>query len=157
MEKTTPIEDPVIIYPPGTDITPVAGANSIGNVTFQETKSVEILAPYVEAYYSARENTLTMNAIIYVAAEVIKNEVLDYNIIQNTYIDIEGQPQLQFFIVYNQPEELSGDLFIYEVIFQADADIFIGGLSKLTSIQTFLWDSDPVTSRGTVTIVQPTN
>jgi hypothetical protein len=154
MEKTTPTECPVIIYPPGTDITPTEGANSIGNVTFQETKSIEILAPYVEAVYSARENTLTMNAVIYVAAEAIKNEVLDYSIIQNTYIDIEGQAQLQFFIVYNQPEELSGDLFIYEIIFQADSTIFIGGLSNLTSIQTFLWDIDPVTSRGTVTTVQ---
>lgn len=153
MEKITPNECPVIIYPPGTDITPIEGANSIGNVTFQETKSIEILAPYVEAYYSAKQNTLTMNAIIYVAAEAIKNEVLDYSVIQNTYIDIEGHAQLQFFIVYNQPEELSGDLFIYEVIFQADADIFIGGLSNLTTIQTFLWDSDPETSRGTVTQV----
>lgn len=157
MEKTTPESYTETINPPGTDITPTieTTANSIGNVTFEETKSVEILSPYVEAYYSANANTLTVNAIVYVDSTAInENGTLEYCIFQNTYIDIEGDSQLQFFIVYNMPEELSGDLSIYEIIFQADKDIFIGGLSNVKTIQTFLWDSDPVTSRGTETTVQ---
>ncbi|KUJ63813.1 hypothetical protein AR687_01105 [Flavobacteriaceae bacterium CRH] len=150
------IKEPKIITPPGTNITPKdeSAAVSIGKLTFQKTKSVEVLSPYVEAYYDAKKNMLEINAVVYVDSTTIKNDVLDYQIFQNTYIDIEGDSQLQFFIVYDMPEELSEDLFIYEIIFHADADIFIGGLSNLEKIQTFLWDSDPIASRGTETTVQ---
>jgi hypothetical protein len=156
MEKTTLNSCPTPIIPPGTDITStiITTANSIGNVTFEETKSVEILSPYVEAYYSANANALTVNAIVYVDSTAIVNEALVYSVFQNTYLDIDGHAQLQFFIAYDMPEELSGDLSIYEIIFNADSTIFIGGLSKVQTIQTFLWDIDPVTSRGTVTNVQ---
>lgn len=143
--------------PPGQDITrkTETTANPIGNVTFQERKSVEILSPYVEAYYNANANTLTVNAVVYVNSTTInENGKLKYCIFQNTYIDLDGHAQLQFFIVYDMPEELSGDLSIYEIIFEADKDIFIGGLSNIKTIQTFLWDIDPDTSRGTETTVQ---
>src|SRR5690349_10659719 len=111
MQKTTLNSCPETVVPPGTEITPEEKANSIGNVTFQQTKSVEILSPYVEAYYSAKENTLSVNAVVYVDSDTIKeNGIFEYSIIQNTYIDLEGLAQLQFFIVYDMPEELSGDL-----------------------------------------------
>ncbi|RZJ53121.1 MAG: hypothetical protein EOO44_09515 [Flavobacterium sp.] len=156
MEKTTLESIIVPIAPPGTDITPKEAAQSIGAVTFQQTKSVEILSPYVEAYYNAKENKLTIDAIVYVDTETIKdNGILNYSVVQNTYIDLDGHAQLQFFIVYDMPEELSGDLSIYEITFEADPKLFIGGLSKLKTIQTFLWDIDPETSRGTETTVQP--
>jgi len=157
MSNTTSNSSVAIDVPPGKNITHtiVTTAKSIGNVTFEETKSVEILSPYVEAYYSAKENTLTVNAIVYVdSAAVNEDGTLKYSIFQNSYIDIDGNPQLQFFIVYDMPEELLGNLSIYEIIFQADSDIFSGGLSNVETIQTFLWDIDPVTSRGTVTTVQ---
>lgn len=156
MTKTTHESIIVPITPPGTDITPVVPAQSIGAVTFQQTKSVELLSPYVEAYYDAKENNLTINAIVYVDSKTINenNGILNYSVIQNTYIDIDGYAQLQFFIVYDMPEELLGDLSIYEIIFEANSDIFIGGLSKIEKIQTFLWDVDPISSRGTETTVQ---
>lgn len=157
MEKTLPNSCPTTVAPPGKDITRTieTTASSIGNVTFEETKSVEILSPYVEAYYSANANTLTVNAIVYVdSAALNDNGTLKYSIFQNTYIDLAGHAQLQFFIVYDMPEELLGNLSIYEIIFQADHTIFIGGLSNVESIQTFLWDIDPETSRGTETTVQ---
>jgi hypothetical protein len=147
------IDAPII--PPGIDITPKDkdAVHSIGTVTFKKTKSAEVLSPYVEAYYDAHQNTLQIQAVVYVDSPLIENEILHYKIFQNTYIDIEGDPQLQFFIVYNMPEELSADLFIYEIVFNA-ADSFIGGFSNLEKIQTFLWDSDPETSRGTETAVR---
>ncbi|PWB23818.1 hypothetical protein [Flavobacterium sp. HTF] len=155
MTKTTLESIIVPITPPGTDITPEQAAQSIGGVTFQQTKSVEILSPYVEAYYNAKENNLTINAIVYVDNKIItaNNGVLKYSVVQNTYIDMDGHAQLQFFIVYDMPEELSGDLSIYEIIFDASPKLFIGGLSNLKTIQTFLWDIDPETSRGTETTV----
>ena len=144
------------IIPPGIDITPKDkdAAHSIGSLTFKKTKSVEVLSPYVEAYYNSHKNLLEINAVVYVDSSTIKNEILDYKIFQNTYVDIDGNSQLQFFIVYNMPEELSDHLFIYEIIFNADHNSFIGGLSNLEKIQTFLWDSDPITSRGTETAVR---
>jgi hypothetical protein len=155
MEKTTFNLEAVPYEPPGKEICKENVAHSIGNVTFQETKSVEILSPYVEAYYNSNENKISINAIVYVDAIAIdSNGILKYRIFQNTYLDLEGNPQLQFFIVYDMPEQLSGTLSIYEIIFKADSDIFIGGFSKIKTIQTFLWDVDPVASRGTVTNVQ---
>ncbi|QOG03872.1 hypothetical protein [Flavobacterium sp. MDT1-60] len=143
------------ITPPGIDITPKDkdAVHSIGTVTFKKTKSAEVLSPYVEAYYDSHSNALLIQAVVYVDSPLVENEILHYKIIQNTYIDIEGNPQLQFFIVYNMPEELSADLFIYEIVFNAN-DSFIGGFSNLEKIQTFLWDSDPETSRGTETPVR---
>ncbi|MNL57073.1 hypothetical protein D3C87_1806080 [compost metagenome] len=114
------------------------------------------MSPYVEAYYDSHSNALLIQAVVYVDSPLVENETLHYKIIQNTYIDLEGNPQLQFFIVYNMPEELSADLFIYEIVFNADAS-FIGGFSNLEKIQTFLWDSDPETSRGTETPVRSIN
>jgi hypothetical protein len=156
MEKTTLETFTVPFTPPGTDITPLKAANPIGQVVFQQRKSVEILSPYVEAYYNANENTLSLNAIVYVNSNIIEenNGTLPYSVFQNTYIDLDGHAQLQFFIVYDMPEELSGELSIYEIIFEADPKIFLGGLSNLKKIQTFLWDKDPETSRGTETPVR---
>lgn len=157
MEKTTlksPKKRIQLINPPGVDITPSEQAAAIGSVGFKKKKSVEILSPYVEAYYDANKNILSINAVVYVDHTKVINEILDYSIFQNTFIDLDGNPQLQFFIVYDMPEELSEDLVIYEIIFNASADNFIGGLSKIKQIQTFLWDVDPVASRGTVTNVQ---
>jgi hypothetical protein len=154
-------DDPAVdppINPPGKDITPKDkdAVHSIGTVTFKKTKSAEVLSPYVEAYYDSHSNALLIQAVVYVDSPLVENEILHYRVIQNTYIDIEGSPQLQFFIVYNMPEELSADLFIYEIVFNADSS-FIGGFSNLEKIQTFLWDSDPETSRGTETPVRSIN
>ncbi|MBP1224829.1 hypothetical protein [Flavobacterium sp. 1355] len=156
MKKTTYEAFTAPFTPPGTDITPEKAADPIGHVVFKQRKSVEILSPYVEAYYNANENRLSLNAIVYVTSKVIaaNNGMLDYSVLQNTYIDLDGHAQLQFFIVYDMPEELSGDLSIYEIVFDANSDIFIGGLSNLKTIQTFLWDKDPETSRGTETPVR---
>ncbi|MBO9586047.1 MAG: hypothetical protein J7574_17925 [Flavobacterium sp.] len=157
MEKITlnsPKNNTLPYDPPGVDITTKDEAHAIGHVSFKEKKSVEVLSPYVEAYYDANKNVLSVNAVVYVDQTKVVNEVLDYSIFQNTFIDLDGNPQLQFFIVYNMPEELSGELVIYEIIFTANAEHFIGGLSNIKQIQTFLWDVDPVASRGTVTNVQ---
>jgi hypothetical protein len=156
MDKTTFKSSITPFTPPGTDITGKDEiAHSIGNVSFQETKSLEILSPYVEAYYNSHENKITINAIVYVDSKALnENGDLKFRLFQNTYLDLEGHPQLQFFIVYDMPEELLGELFIYEIIFNANSDVFIGGLSNVKTIETFLWDIDPVTSRGTETVVR---
>ncbi|MDX6182299.1 hypothetical protein SGQ44_08475 [Flavobacterium sp. Fl-77] len=154
MEKTTQKSCTEINLPPGSVIVSGQSTPQLGSVTFPQTKSVDILSPYVEAYYNAKDNSLTATAVVYVDETTIQNGVFYYSVFQNSYIDIAGAPQLQFFIVYDMPEELSVNFGIYEITFQADPTIFSGGLSNVESIQTFLWDADPITSRGTETTVQ---
>lgn len=154
MTKITQDSCTTISLPPGISIVQQESTPQIGSVSFPQTKSVDILSPYVEAQYNAKDNSLTATAVVYVDQTTIQNGVFTYSIFQNSYIDIAGAPQLQFFIVYDMPEELSVNFAIYEITFQADATIFSGGLSNIESIQTFLWDADPITSRGTETTVQ---
>jgi len=154
MTKITQKSNADFNLPPGNIIVSGETTPELGRVSFPQTKSVDILSPYVEAYYNAKENSLIATAVVYVDLTTLQNGVFSYSIFQNSFIDIAGTPQLQFFIVYDMPEELSVNFGIYEITFQADPDIFSGGLSNIESIQTFLWDADPVTSRGTETNVQ---
>ncbi|MDR7208888.1 hypothetical protein [Flavobacterium piscis] len=154
MEKTT-LKSPVeTINPPGIEIIDDKVYSSVGSVSFPKRKSEGILAPYVEAYYNAEKNTLTARAVVYVDVNALENEIFVCSIYQNSYVDIDGKAQLQFFIAYDMPEKISKDFTIYEIDFHAKQNIFPGKLSDIKTIQTFLWDVDPVASRGTVTTVQ---
>ncbi|TDW47222.1 hypothetical protein EV144_105240 [Flavobacterium sp. 270] len=144
----SPIEK---IYPPGTLLPVKLSPDSVGKIKFPERTDRMLLSPLVEAYHT-KENQLLVRAVIFIARKETKD--LDFGIYQNCYIDLNGNPQLQFFISYDLVETKETDFLIYEVAFNA-IDIPYGSLSKISTIQTFLWDIDPVTSRGTVTTVQP--
>lgn len=137
------------VKPPGERITEVV-KNSRGLIKFPENKSKSLLSPLVEALYD--NDTITITAVIFVPP--FQNETLDLKIYQNWYTDIEGFPQLQFFVSYDMSETVSKDFFVYEVTFEAKSHPFEDQISHIKTIQTFLWDIDPVTSRGTVTTVQ---
>ncbi|KLT70982.1 MULTISPECIES: hypothetical protein [unclassified Flavobacterium] len=156
MEKTL-LKSPVAtINPPGIEIIDDKTYTSVGSVSFPKRKTEGILAPYVEAYYNADKNILTARAVVYVDVNVSQNETFTCSIFQNCYVDMNGKSQLQFFIAYDMPEKISKDFTIYEIDFHAKQDIFPGNLSDVETIQTFLWDIDPISSRGTETIVRPT-
>lgn len=125
----------------------------VGSVSFPKRKSVGILAPYVEAYYDSKKNILTAKAVVYVD---LTAENIDFKcrVFQNCYIDMDGNAQLQFFIAYDTPEKVSKDFTIHEISFEANKDYFKGQFANVKTIQTFLWDIDPETSRGTETTVQ---
>jgi hypothetical protein len=139
-----------LVTPPGVLIKKIV-KESRGMIEFPEKKSKSLLSPLVEASY--KDHKLLITAVIFVAPS--KNESLDLSIYQNCYTNIEGVPQLQFFVCYDMLESKSKDFFVYEVTFEAEKIPFDGGLSQIKTIQTFLWDVDPVASRGTVTNVQP--
>ncbi|KIA99333.1 hypothetical protein OA93_06845 [Flavobacterium sp. KMS] len=143
----------VITMPPGTKIFSENNNPEIGKVTFPERKSKGLLSPLVEAFYNAENDTLSINIVAYVDLDR-RNEVFQYDIFQNTYIDIDGNPQLQFFIAYNMPEQDACTFSVHELKFKANPYAFIGDFSKVKTIQTFLWDIDPIASRGTETTVQ---
>ncbi len=154
MTKTTPDLYKENIDPPGFALTKEDVVYpEVGKVSFPKRKSLGILSPYVEAYYDSKKNTLTAKAVVYVD---LTTQNIDFKcrVFQNCYIDIDGNAQLQFFIAYDTPEKVSKDFTIHEITFEAKDEYFKGQLANVRSIQTFLWDIDPETSRGTETTVQ---
>jgi len=154
MEKTTlysPIEK---IYPPGELLPVKLDPDSVGKIKFPERTNRMLLSPLVEAYFT-KEKELLIRAVVFIAKK--EEENLDFRIYQNCYIDLDGNPQLQFFVAYDLVETKETTFFVYEVAFTVNSIPYgPDALSKIKTIETFLWDIDPVTSRGTVTVVQDT-
>jgi len=151
MSKTTINSCPVIINPPGKEIPKkFIDTTFIGEIKFPLRKSKTLFSPVAEAFFV--DGIITVNAIVFVDSKAKKTT--EFNVIQNCYIDIEGDPQLQFFVCYNLDEkEASKNFWVYEITFQVQPiDPF--DISKVETLQTFLWDIDPITSRGTVTTVK---
>jgi len=142
--------------PPGLVITNEKSYHDVGSVSFPKRKSLGILSPYVEAYYSKEDKSLTAKAVVYVDVN-LENAILKCKVYQNCYLDIDGNAQLQFFIAYDLPEKVSKNFTIYEIDFTVDKEAFVGEIENVKTIQTFLWDTDPETSRGTETTVQDSN
>jgi hypothetical protein len=142
-----------LINPPGLVID-VNVAESRGRISFPEKKSKSLLSPLIEARYSDNGNVrkLTISAVVFISTNEL--EKLTLKVYQNSYANIEGIPQLQFFIAYDLKENEASEFDIYEITFDAKNIPFDGGLSQIKKIETFLWDVDPVASRGTVTTVQ---
>ena len=155
MEKTTLYSPTEKIYPPGELLPVKLDSNSVGKIKFPERTNRMLLSPLVEAYFT-KEKELLVRAVVFIAKK--EDEDLDFRIYQNCYIDLEGNPQLQFFVAYDLIETKNTTFFVYEVDFTVSS-IPYGpeALSKIKKIETFLWDIDPVTSRGTVTTVQDSN
>ena len=151
MEKITLVEPGQEIYPPGKLIKEPAEYLKRGKVSFPDKFTKDLFSPVVEAYYL--DNKLSVRAVIFVTHEESKN--LKLSVYQNSYISIDGKAQLQFFIAYDLKGTVGHDFHIYEVSFNANEIPYEGGLESIRTIQTFLWDIDPITSRGTETTVQP--
>jgi hypothetical protein len=156
MEKTTLYSPTEKIYPPGELLPVKLSPDSVGKIKFPERTNRMLLSPLVEAYYNKEKKELLVRAVVFIAKK--EEENLDFRIYQNCYIDLDGNPQLQFFIAYDLVETKETTFFVYEVAFTV-ISIPYGkdALSKIKTIETFLWDIDPVSSRGTVTNVQDGN
>ncbi|MEL1254977.1 hypothetical protein AAEO57_14400 [Flavobacterium sp. DGU38] len=151
MEKTTPNDCPVIIPPPGVEIpTEFTKTTYVGEIKFPLNKSTDLFSPVVQAFLV--DGIITVNAVVFVDSKIAKST--EFTVVQNCYVDIEGDPQLQFFVCYNlDDKDAAKNFWVYEVNFQVQP-IMPFDILKIESIQTFLWDVDPIGSRGTVTIVQ---
>jgi hypothetical protein len=139
------------IDPPGFEIEKFKKCKPRGLITFPDNRSKALMSPLVEAAYI--NETLSITTVIFVPPFEDK-KALDLKIYQNWYSNIEGVPQLQFFICYDMSESVSKDFLVYEVTFDAESKPFEEQLSMVKTIQTFLWDVDPIASRGTITNVQ---
>ena len=134
--------------PPGTQINPknvtITPLNSQISFSYNST-SVKPLPPLVQVSFSPDGN-LQVSNIVFIAAS--ENAVIT-SVYQESVISDEGTTQLDFFIDYDAPEESFQTFNAFRVDF-----VIQNPPSDLQQIETYLWDEDPVSSRGTVTEVQ---
>ncbi|PWH84369.1 hypothetical protein DIS18_07490 [Algibacter marinivivus] len=136
-----------VTTPPGQAIDPsnvsVKPLNS--EITFNfNSSSLKPLSPLVQVSYSP-EGDLQVSAVVFIAS----SETPSLSAVnQESVISDSGETQLDFFIIYDAPEVSYQNFSAYRVDF-----IIENPPADLVQIETFLWDSDPVTSRGTVTPV----
>lgn len=156
MEKTTLYSPTEKIYPPGKCIKK-ATKNKLTQkpVAFPENASQIPFSPIVQASFTDSE-TLQIRAVFLVSTNTaLNNDKLDFMIYQNWYVDLDGKRQLQFFITYDIDDAISKDFDVYEISFKAEKDPYgEDAFKSVNTIQTFLWDIDPETSRGTETPVR---
>lgn len=127
-----------IIVPPGKEITSsFKSLNSV--IEFTRARPTEPLQPLVQAYYE--NGTLQVSAVAFI--DVAQN----IESISVFYDDLQKTPT--FFITYTAPETEASEFMAYQVNFTIEME------NKPEAIETFVWDEDPRTSRGTYTTVQP--
>jgi len=156
MEKTTLYSPTEKIYPPGKCIKK-ASKNKLTQkpLNFPENASQIPFPPTVQATFIDSE-TLQVRAVFLVSNNTaLNNDKLDFMIYQNWYVDLDGKRQLQFFITYDIDDAVSKDFDVYEISFKAEKEPYgEDAFKNVNIIQTFLWDVDPETSRGTETAVR---
>ncbi|MFB9077254.1 hypothetical protein ACFFLS_02550 [Flavobacterium procerum] len=131
-------------------------------LSFPENNSKIPFAPIVQATL-LKDGTFQIRAVFLVACKPKREEAeedekkgeLKFEIFQNWYVDLDGQRQLQFFIAYNIDDNINKNFDVYEASFKAEKFPYgENAFDGINTIQTFLWDIDPETSRGTETTVQ---
>lgn len=157
MAKTTLYSPTEKIYPPGKSIKKATKAKLTQKpLSFPENNSKIPFSPIVQATFLDSE-TLQVRAVFLVSTNTALNsDKLAFEIYQNWYVDLDGNRQLQFFITYDIDDAVSKDFDVYEISFKAVKGPYEkeeNPFKSVETIQTFLWDIDPVTSRGTETKV----
>ena len=136
-----------VTTPPGQPINRslinITNLNSQIEFNYNST-SLKPLAPLVQVSYGPNRN-LQVSAVVFIAASETPNLSA---VNQESVISDSGETQLDFFIIYDAPEQSYQTFNAYRVDF-----IVENPPADLVQIETFLWDSDPVTSRGVVTTV----
>ncbi|MFD1601721.1 hypothetical protein ACFSJW_16880 [Flavobacterium artemisiae] len=148
------------IYPPGECMKPESTSRITKKtpLSFPENTSKIPFSPIVQATLM-KDGTFQVRAVFLVARKPNQKEVdLDFDIYQNWYVDLEGERQLQFFIAYDILDDPEQEFDVYETSFKAKPYPYgEKTFANIKTIQTYLWDIDPVTSRGTETTVQTQN
>ncbi|WP_417939714.1 hypothetical protein [Flavobacterium sp. RS13.1] len=156
MEKTTLYSPTSKVFPPGKCIKKATKSKLTEKpVSFPENNTQIPFSPIVQATFTDSD-TLQVRAVFLVSNNTQLNDgKLEFMIYQNWYVDLDGKRQLQFFITYDIDDAISTDFDVYEIGFKAEKDPYgEDAFKSINTIQTFLWDIDPETSRGTETTVQ---
>ncbi len=147
------------VNPPGTPVLLSDNSlNQVGTISFvNQLASTELLTPLVQASLT-KDGVLNVSAIVYVDVAITNLRSFLVNALLD--MDDDGNPQFQFFISANldagAPDPLGTTNYIgYQIAFEAPVGMLQDNMSMsdILTIETFLWDKDPKTSRGTVTNV----
>jgi hypothetical protein len=126
-----------IIQPPGVEISSeFKSLNSV--IQFTRPRPSEPLQPLVQA--SFQDGILEVSSVAFIDV----NQKIDS--ISVYYDDSQKLPA--FFLTYTAPETKASEFMAYQVNFKIELP------AKPEEIETFVWDEDPRTSRGTYTTVQ---
>ncbi|PKB16016.1 hypothetical protein [Flavobacterium sp. 5] len=139
-----------ISIPPGIQI-PEKTFTESGTISFTNKRPSTPLQPLVEVYLDSNNN-IQVSTVFFIDAAITGLNENSFTIFQDYSISEIGEPRLQFFISYDAIETSTSNFRAYQISFQSLPTTFLN--RDITTIQTFLWDIDPVSSRGTVTNVQ---
>jgi hypothetical protein len=152
-----------IIYPPGDKLEVELTVTHCGCIELPSTYS-QPLPTLVEAKRTYPDE-IEITAIVLINTEFNDNYLPDLIVNQLFTISNYGTPQLQFFIHCSEEglskikETQDGKYNAFKVIFTTqELSGFPTGIvmKDIETVETFLWNIDPKTSRGTVTTVQST-
>ncbi|AWG21527.1 hypothetical protein FFWV33_08280 [Flavobacterium faecale] len=134
--------------PPGIELSNVKVKLS-GQISFSEPRSKTPLPALIEACNNPDHSEICVSAVVFIDAAQPAPSI---SVNQLYVISSVGTPQLQFFISYDLPETEASNFQAYEVDFEALTEALPVGVSidMFHTIETFLSDTDPVASRGTV-------
>ncbi|MBJ6369271.1 hypothetical protein [Snuella sedimenti] len=140
--------------PPGNLIVETSVSPS-GKISFSNKNDKTPLPPLIEAFIDSN-NKMQVNVIVFIDSSL---PTPNFNAYQLYCISSSGTPKLQFFIDYDLKETSASNFNAYQITFEAlKEDLPLGvTLKDVKSVEAFSWNIDPVTSRGTVTIVQDTD
>ncbi|OEJ99241.1 hypothetical protein A8C32_08720 [Flavivirga aquatica] len=142
-------QDASIKKPPGRPINSknvtVTPLDSQISFSYNST-TIKPLQPLVQVSFSP-DRKLQISAVVFIASSIERAEISSVN--QESVISDAGETQLDFFIIYDAPEVSYQTFNAYRVDF-----VIENPPEDLAQIETYLWDEDPVTSRGTVTTVR---
>lgn len=111
----------------------------------QKTK-VPLAPENVSAIYNSDKTKITIKLTVYIDSAVNVESLDIYEFIN----DLSPCKQREIFIVYDYKAETPESLNLYTFSFEVPCNS-----NSIETIETFLWNEDPETSRGTETTVQP--
>lgn len=117
----------------------VTEINTNGPITFPHARSTEPFPPIVQSFFEGTQ--LEVSAIVLLPY----NQNINFKSITSN----NNTKSLEFYINYLATEKAVAEFTAYQVTFYYDTTVNPG------NITTYVRDEDPVTSRGTVTTVQP--
>lgn len=136
-----------------TTVTPSKG----GIITPSTQRTIKPLAPAVSAQFNEGARSITVQSTVLIDAAV---DIDTLDIYQGqAVVDRSGEAPvvtIPVYVAYTYQEEIPASLYPYSLSFQIESDPSSGiPTSQINQVEAFLWDEDPVGSRGTRTTVKP--
>lgn len=116
------------------------------------------LPPINRVSLDEREGKLEINTFFLIDEALVEKHLQDlqFAVYQLYCISDAGEPEMQFYITSNYTNGKTDNYYSVQLNFELTDESLKAtgvGVKDIKSVQTFLWNIDPRTSRGTVTTV----